>query len=39
MYDDMIILFIELCKISETFKELVQTKYLLVDECQDTNHY
>ena len=37
-FDDMIILFIELCKISETFKELVQTKYLLVDECQDTNH-
>lgn len=37
-FDDMIIYFIELCKISETFKELVQTKYLLVDECQDTNH-
>ena len=37
-FDDMIILFIELCKISETFKELVQTKFLLVDECQDTNH-
>ena len=37
-FDDMIILFIELCKISETFRELVQTKYLLIDECQDTNH-
>ena len=36
-FDDMIIHFNELCKISPTFKELVQAKYLLVDECQDTN--
>lgn len=36
-FDDMIIHFIELCKISEEFKELVQAKHLLVDEFQDTN--
>ena len=36
-FDDMIIHFIELCKISPEFKELIQAKHLLVDEFQDTN--
>ena len=35
-YDDMIPLFIELSK-QDYFYELIQTKYILVDECQDTN--
>ena len=35
-YDDMIPLFIKLCD-DPLFRDLVQTKYVLVDECQDTN--
>ncbi len=35
-FDDMIPLFIKLCEYPE-IKELVQVKYVLVDECQDTN--
>lgn len=35
-FDDMIPLFLELCKEND-FKEIVQTKYLLIDESQDTN--
>lgn len=36
-FDDMIPMFIKLCKTNKMFKDLVQTKYLLIDECQDTN--
>ena len=36
-FDDMIIHFLELCRISPAFKEMIQTEYLLVDECQDIN--
>ena len=35
-YDDMIPLFIKLCD-DQMFRNLVQTKYVLVDEAQDTN--
>ena len=35
-FDDMIPLFLKLCQ-NEEFKEYVQYKYILVDECQDTN--
>ena len=35
-YDDMIPMFIQLCE-DKMFKDLVQTKYVLVDEFQDTN--
>ena len=35
-YDDMIPLFIKLCD-DKMFRDLVQTKYVLVDESQDTN--
>lgn len=35
-FDDMIPLFIKLCDNPE-IKELAQVKYVLVDECQDTN--
>lgn len=35
-FDDMIPLFLKLCQ-KEEFKEYVQYKYILVDECQDTN--
>ena len=36
-FDDMIPLFIELYHKSKLVRELSQAKYLLVDECQDTN--
>ena len=36
-FDDMIIHFLKLCKISPAFKQMVQSQYLLVDECQDIN--
>lgn len=36
-FDDMIPLFIELYHKSKLVEELSQVKYLLVDECQDTN--
>lgn len=36
-FDDMIPLFIELCKKDELILDLVQLKYVLVDECQDIN--
>lgn len=35
-YDDMIPLFMKLCE-DQMFRNLVQTKYILVDEAQDTN--
>lgn len=35
-YDDMIPLFMKLCD-DQMFRNLVQTKYILVDEAQDTN--
>ena len=35
-YDDMIPLFMKLCE-DQLFRNLVQTKYILVDEAQDTN--
>ena len=36
-FDDMIPLFIKLCNTNKTVRDLVQTKYLLIDECQDIN--
>ena len=35
-FDDMIPLFLELCR-DESFLDFIQVKYVLVDECQDTN--
>ncbi len=36
-FDDMIPLFIQLCNTNKMFHDLVQVKYLLIDECQDIN--
>jgi len=36
-YDDMIPLFIKLLEIDYSYREISQYKYVLVDECQDTN--
>lgn len=36
-FDDMIPLVIELARIDDEFKRIIQCEYLLVDECQDTN--
>ena len=36
-FDDMIPLVIELARIDDDFRRIIQCEYLLVDECQDTN--
>ena len=36
-FDDMIPLVIELARNDEEFRSIIQCRYLLIDECQDTN--